>query len=190
MKQYKYIFVTGAPGSRMSEYVEEHIYPLPNIDPSDRSPERTYWAHGELLHRGAYFDPCMEFENDALQWDKPFMERGGSTGYPRSKFNFGDGIRVIKSHTFAFQLDYLEQFKYPIHIVIRPDDECYEWWHAEGGWDITYPEYRRYYIDNDNLKEQIAIQNKTSLEWIEKKRLKKHNDGKRDYYIWTPANEK
>ena len=104
----KYIFVTGAPGSRWSGYVEDHIYTRDDIDRTDMSPEREYW-HGrdgdkDLMHRGAYFDPMMEFRNEERYWDEPFS---------------GEGIRVIKSHTFAYHLPYLIDFGCPIHLVYR-----------------------------------------------------------------------
>lgn len=185
MNKNNYIFVTGAPGSRWSGYVEDHIYTRNDIDTSDQTPEREYKIDGKILHRGAYFDPLMEFENEPSVWDKPFTKRGGSTGYPRS---MGTGIRVIKSHTHPYILDYLTQYKCPIHIVIRPDDECFDWWKEAGGWDITYPDYRHYKNDKV-MKSQIALQNKFSMEFIEKHGLEKHNDGKRDYYIWMPTQE-
>lgn len=175
----KYIFVTGAPGSRWSGYVEDHIYTRDDIDTTDRSPEREYWltirdGARDLLHRGAYFDPLMEFRNNQEEWDKPFS---------------GEGIRVIKSHTFAFQLPYLTQFKCPIHMVIKPDQECFDWWHQAGGWDITYPNYKGFYRDDDNMMEQINLQNMLIREFVEEHKLEKHNDGKRDYYIWMPTTE-
>lgn len=168
----KYIFVTGAPGSGWSGYVEDHIYTRDDIDTTDRSPEREYWLEirdgaRDLLHRGAYFDPLMEFNQ---MWDKPFS---------------GEGIRVIKSHTFAFQLPYLKDFGCPIHMVIRNDRECFDWWHEAGGWDITYPNYA-WYRDDDNMMEQIQLQNLLIREFVEEEGLEKHNDGKRDYYIWNP----
>lgn len=164
-----YIFVTGAPGSRWSGYVEDHLYTRDDIDTSDRSPSREYYHNGNLMHRGAYFDPLMEFNQ---MWDKPFS---------------GEGIRVIKSHTFAFQLPYLKDFGCPIHMVIRPDQECFDWWHEAGGWDITYPNYA-WYEDDDNMMEQIQLQNLLIRDFVESEKLEKHNDGKRDYYIWTREN--
>ena len=168
----KYIFVTGAPGSRWSGYVEDHLYTRDDIDTSDRSPEREYYSNGILMHRGAYFDPSMEFENTALEWDKPFS---------------GEGIRIIKSHTFAYHLHYLTQFRCPIHLVLRTDEECYEWWHEAGGWNITYPSYS-FYNDNNKIMTHIRLQNLMIRDFVESEKLEKHNDGKRDYYIWTREN--
>ena len=65
----KYIFVVGAPGSRWSG-VAKSIYYSDQIDQSDDTPERTYFNPNspanakQLMHRGAYFDPGMEFGNE------------------------------------------------------------------------------------------------------------------------------
>ena len=172
----KYILVTGAPGSRWSGYVEDHLYTRTDIDTTDRSPEREYWTGREgdryLLHRGAYFDNGMEFNNFRENWDKPFS---------------GKGIRIIKSHSFAYQLKYLKEFKCPIHMVVKDNQECFDWWHEAGGWDITYPNYKPFYKDDDNMMYQIIIINMLIREFVEKEGLEKHNDGKRDYYIWQPT---
>lgn len=166
----KYIFVTGAPGSRWSGYVEDHIYIRDDIDTTDRSPEREYWIGKTLMHQGVYFDPGMEFQNFETEWDKPFS---------------GEGTRVIKSHGFAYQLPYLKAFGYPIHMVVRDNQECFDWWHEAGGWDITYPNYKSFYKDDDVMWEQICYQNHLILQFVEEEGLEKHNDGKRDYYIWN-----
>ena len=89
----KYIFVAGAPGSKWSS-VCKNIYYSDSIDQSDASEDREYWhdASGQLdlMHIGAYFDPGMEFRNTRDNWDLPFS---------------GTGKRIIKSHTFAHQLE-------------------------------------------------------------------------------------
>jgi hypothetical protein len=173
----KYIFVTGAPGSRWSGYVEDHLYTRDDLDKTDMSPEREYWRGREgcknLMHRGAYFDPGMEFRNEEKHWDEPFS---------------GEGIRVIKSHTFAYHLPYLMDFGCPIHLVYRTNQECFDWWHQCGGWNIKYPDYK-WYRDDDNMIEQIQMQNLLITEFVQEHELEKHNDGKRDYYIWLPTTE-
>ena len=70
----KYIFVVGAPGSRWSG-VAKSIYHSDQIDQSDDTPERTYFNPNspakakQLMHRGAYFDPGMEFGNELEDFD-------------------------------------------------------------------------------------------------------------------------
>jgi hypothetical protein len=39
------------------------------------------------------------------------------------------------------------------------------------------------------MMEQIQMQNLLIREFVEEEGLEKHNDGKRDYYIWKPMTE-
>ena len=70
----KYIFVVGAPGSRWSG-VANSIYYSEQIDQSDDTPKRTYFnpksppKAKKLMHRGAYFDPGMEFGHELENFD-------------------------------------------------------------------------------------------------------------------------
>ena len=52
----------------------------------------------------------MEFGPQREEWDKPFS---------------GKGKRIIKSHTFSYDLDKLKEYGYPIVFVYRPDYECF-----------------------------------------------------------------
>jgi len=115
-----YILFTGAPGSKWSS-VAESIYWSNSIDHTDSTKERGY-KKGVVKHIGAYWDPGMEFEN--TDWDGPFS---------------GKGKRIIKSHTFAHNLDELKQSGHPIVMVYRNDHECFKWWVEAGGFGITYP---------------------------------------------------
>lgn len=149
----KYIFVTGAPGSKWSSVVR-NIYYSPDIDRSDSSPERTY---RDELHLGAYWDPGMEFgqffhrlsEHDHYQceteFDAPFS---------------GSGVRIIKSHYFAQHIDYIKNTwpDSPIVLAHRSDDACLGWWVKCGGFDIAYPNYA-HYKSFDNLAQKIQQQN-------------------------------
>jgi len=137
-----YILFTGAPGSKWSS-VAENIYRSPDIDRSDSTSERAY-KKDVVKHQGAYFDPGMEFDNGRDNWDRPFS---------------GTGRRIIKSHTFAHQLDELKTLGYPIVLVYRSHLECYDWWMQAGGFGITYPNYRDYYKDPENMWTEIKRQN-------------------------------
>lgn len=145
--------MTGAPGSKWSG-VANNIHASKDFDQTDITKERSYTHHNGLVHGGAYFDPMMEFENDALQWDKPF---------------YGEGVRLIKSHTFAYQLDYLTQYRCPIVMVIRNSYSCWEWWNQCGGFRITYPDYT-WYKNPDNMFVQIQLQNQAITTFIYKNR--------------------
>jgi hypothetical protein len=157
----KYIFVAGAPGSKWSS-VAKNIYYSPDIDRSDDSEQRRY-AHasaysGTTMHVGSYFDPGMEFGDwfDQLdqhskmdcevEFDRPFS---------------GPGIKIIKSHMFMYHVDFLKQHwpNCPIILVHRGDDASLGWWVRCGGFDITYPDYTKYYKDLAFMAAEITRQN-------------------------------
>ena len=152
----KYIFVTGAPGSKWSSVVK-NIYYSSDIDRTDYSDARTYYhdASGqrELMHLGAYFDPGMEFGG--------FFHRLPEHDYYQCEAEFdapfsGEGVRIIKSHVFANNIDYLKKTwpESPIVLVHRDDDACLGWWVKCGQFDITYPRYDVYY---KNLRTMAGI---------------------------------
>ena len=147
IKKQKYILVTGAPGSKWSSVVK-NIYWSDDIDRTDYSKDREYYHEADtpgepqLMHIGAYWDPGMEFGvND---WDGPFT---------------GQGIRIIKAHTFAHDLDRLATLGHPIVMVYRMDVDCFEVWKLCGGFDITYPRYNEYYKNLDIMWQHIQRQN-------------------------------
>jgi len=157
----KYIFCAGAPGSKWSSLIK-NIYYSPSIDRSDYSEERTYWhdAPGtlELMHLGAYFDPGMEFEVpvDLSRHSKEECEQMFDTPFT------GTGVRIIKSHVFAHNIDYLKATwpDCPIILAHRSDDACLGWWVKCGHFDITYPSYDKYYKDLRSMAKIIADQNR------------------------------
>jgi hypothetical protein len=163
----KYIFVTGAPGSKWSSVVK-NIYYSSDIDRSDYRAEWTYYhdASGtrDLMHLGAYFDPGMECdipeminehsreELEAL-FDRPFEANAR-------------GTRIIKSHVFSNHIDFIRNTwpDAPIVLVHRGDDACLGWWVKCGHFDITYPLYHKYYRDLKNMAQIIRQQNKNILD--------------------------
>jgi hypothetical protein len=158
----KYIFMTGAPGSKWSS-VSKNIYYSSDIDRTDYSDARTYYhdASGttQLMHMGAYFDPGMEFggffdqidrytrEQCEAEFDRPFT---------------GTGVRIIKSHVFAHNIDFLRDHwpESPIILVQRPNDACLGWWVKCGHFGITYPLYDQYYRDLRTMSRIIPAQNR------------------------------
>lgn len=157
----KYIFVAGAPGSKWSS-VTKNIYYSNSVDRTDYSEERTYYhdasGYMDLMHLGAYFDPGMEFGSwfDNLdqhtvaeceaEFDRPFS---------------GTGVRIIKSHVFAHNVDFLKQCwpDSPVVLVLRDNDACLGWWVKCGHFDITYPLYHDYYRNLKEMAIQIEQQN-------------------------------
>ena len=104
-----YILFTGAPGSKWSSVVK-NIYWSDDVDHTDYSEARTYRhdadtpGRSHLMHIGAYWDPGMEFRTTRDNWDLPFS---------------GEGKRIIKSHTFAHELDHLKDLGHPIVMVLE-----------------------------------------------------------------------
>ena len=156
----KYIFVAGAPGSKWSSVVK-NIYYSPSLDSSDYSDERTYHhdASGkmELMHLGAYFDPGMEFD---LPPNLMTLSKDALEDIFNSAFT-GEGVRIIKSHIFANNIDFLKACwpDCPIVLVHRPDDACLGWWVKCGHFTITYPKYDKYYVDLRTMANIIKEQN-------------------------------
>jgi hypothetical protein len=156
----KYIFMAGAPGSKWSS-VAKNIYYSPSIDRSDNNQSRIYANsvayNGAPMHIGSYFDPGMEFDLpvDLSNLSKVELEQRFD-----EPFN-GSGVRIIKSHIFSYNIDYLKHTwsDAPIILVYRDDDSCLGWWVRCGGFDITYPNYTKYYKNLDFMGEEIARQN-------------------------------
>ena len=161
----KYIFVAGAPGSKWSSVVK-NIYYSPSINRSDYSDERTYYhdASGEmqLMHLGAYYDPGMEFGgffNNIKYYNKAQCEEEFDRPFS------GKGIRIVKSHVFCHNIDYLKDNwpDCPIILVHRNDDSCLGWWVKCGHFNITYPSYEWYYRDLKHMAQIIKRQNEGLL---------------------------
>ena len=160
--------MTGAPGSKWSS-VSKNIYYSPDIDRSDYSNDRTYYhdASGsrQLMHMGAYFDPGMEFggffdninrytkELCESEFDRPFTSKG---------------VRIIKSHVFAHNIDFLKTYwpECPVVLVQRPNDACLGWWVKCGHFTITYPKYDQYYQDLRTMATIISAQNRDIQEAV------------------------
>lgn len=158
----KYIFMTGAPGSKWSS-IAKNIYFSPDIDRSDASPDREYWhsAWGDpqLMHLGAYFDPGMEFDlSQQMNLEsKEMLEEFFDSAFAPD----GQGVRIIKSHIFANHIDFIKETwpECPLILVHRTDDACLGWWVKCGHFNITYPRYNKYYIDLKHMAKIIADQN-------------------------------
>lgn len=144
-----HILVTGAPGSKWSGIVGD-IYRSKDIDQTDYSKQRKF-KNRKVNHHGVYFDPGFEFDNKKEMWDLPFS---------------GKGKRIIKSHTFAYQLNELKKYKLPIVMVYRNCYECYKWWHEAGGFDIEYPNYKPYYKNSNNMWCEITSQNTKIMQFV------------------------
>ena len=150
-----YILMIGAPGSKWSS-VFKNIHGSADVDSTDYTEERTYWHDADtpgtkqLMHTGAYWDPGMEFRATRDNWDSPFS---------------GTGKRIIKSHTFAHELNHLKDLGYPIVMVYRNDFECFKWWKLCGEFKITYPNYQ-HFVNLDLMWEHIQAENKDIMQFV------------------------
>ena len=169
----KYIFVSGAPGSKWSSGVK-NIYYSADVDSTDYSDSRTYYhdASGqqELMHLGAYFDPGME---SALPEDINNHSKQDLEVIFDKEFS-GTGIRIIKSHIFSNHVDFIKKTwpDCPLILVHRSDDACLGWWVKCGHFDITYPSYAEYYKNLRTMAGIIRQQNQgiTNAMWNYKHR--------------------
>ena len=164
----KYIFVAGAPGSRWSSVVK-NIYYSPSIDNSDYTTSRTYYHDAgdtQLIHVGAYFDPGMEFDlpENFAELSKDKLENIFNSAFT------GAGVRIIKSHIFSNNIDFIKNTfpDCPIVLVYRNDDVCFDWWVKCGNFDIKYPNYRPYYQNLEIMITKISKQNQGIINAINK----------------------
>ena len=170
----KYNFVVGAPGSRWSG-VAKSIYYSDQIDQSDDTPERIYFnpksppKAKQLMHRGAYFDPGMEFGKELEDFDS--LSKQDLEKIFDAPFEGSDKIKIIKSHVLSKHVDKLaELFDDPIVLVYRYDQDCFDWWKQAGGWEITYPNYQ-WYKDDATMQTEIANQNKAIRKYVLENKL-------------------
>ena len=110
------------------------------------------------MHLGAYFDPGMEFNlpDNLFQLSKSALEDIFNSAFS------GEGVRIVKSHIFALNIDFLRACwrDCPVVLVHRSDDACLGWWVKCGHFDITYPYYTEYY---KNLREMSSIIQKQNI---------------------------
>ena len=145
------IFFTGVPGSKWSgiaQILESHKA----FNTSDRTPEREYRHNEYSGHKGAYFGMGMEFYPDPMKTD--------------GAWNGGEGIKLVKSHDWAYMLDILKPGFIDdwVMLVYRPSKISNIWWHQAGGFDIGYPNYS-HYKDSNNMYNAIQEQNNNILQF-------------------------
>jgi hypothetical protein len=159
-----YVFFTGAPGSRWSGVSQVFRDTLDNVDNSDLVPEKSYKHHLYSGHIGNYYGPGML----NAQWlDQSFGTQPQWETEIAASYTGTNPVKLILSHHFAYWLNQLTS-TFPTSKVVlcyRTDQECYDWWHTAGGWNIAYPNYS-WYENNDKMLVEIQKQNKQTLEFI------------------------
>ena len=171
------IFVSGTPGSKWSATIRSLSYNS-NINMSDES----YASHDAYSvtilkdgkdkkfawHRGAYWGP---FHKQGHKFDKlDEMSKEEILEEILKPFDNRPGVKVIKSHWFAYHLDFIAK-TFPeasIMGVYLPDDVCFDWWTLVGGWNITYPIYT-WYKDDNRMKKKIKQENSHLIRFFSEK---------------------
>ena len=164
-----YIFFTGAPGSRWSGVSQVFRDTLNGVDNTDLTPEKTYKHHLYSGHIGNYYGPGMLYGN----WlDTEFGSKEQWETEIAASYNGNEPVKLVLSHNFAHYLDRLVHTFPDCKLVLcyRTNNECFDWWHAAGGWDISYPSYK-WYRNDAGMRQEIQKQNSAILEFVERKNL-------------------
>lgn len=173
------IFATGAPGSKWSRILTV-LSNHSKINSSDRDKFPTWAIERNLtdgedkelgLHSGVYFGPDNgygeNFDNlDALTKEEFLNE------ISKPFDNFEEGIKVIKSHWFSYNLDWITRNfpKAKIILCYNGYQEAFKWWHLVGGWNIKFPIYT-WYKDNERMYRQLSKENDLLIEFSIKHKL-------------------
>jgi hypothetical protein len=182
------IFATGAPGSKWSGLLNALSF-HEKLNNEDKADHRQYFIYYNLentkevlrmgWHFGVYFGPDNEYGHkfdDMSKLTKEEIVREFARPY-----DTWEGIKMIKSHWFAYNLDTITKYfpKAKIILVWAPDDSCFEWWSHLGGWDITFPVYT-WYKDDERMQQKIKLENAFILKFIFEKNLKIIKGGIKD----------
>lgn len=168
----KYIFVTGAPGSRwgrlefllreQSNIVDDSGW-MPFLqDNPDNLTTHVHKFFGPYQQHGDRFDVLHILGRTAIFDELERAFDSNSTGK----------VRFVRCHWFAYQLDWIAENLPEVDILMmfRESNMCYNWWHESGGWDIQYPSYK-WYGDSEKLRRQIMLENECMIQFMRKHRL-------------------
>ena len=173
------IFAVGAPGSKWSRILTV-LGMHPDINTSDYEKFPTYGSrvtfnNGKTrrvgVHTGAYFGPGNQvgenFDNLASLSKEEFLNE-----IMPCFDNWHTGFKIIKSHWFAYNIDWLtDNFpKAKIILVYNGDDEAFKWWHLVGGWNISFPNYS-WYKDDIRMWQQLQKENAHIIDFMRSKKL-------------------
>jgi hypothetical protein len=153
------ILATGAPGSGWSGGLRTLSF-ADEINNSDLNAEKLYFGPGARGHHfGTYFGPGEQCGGRFDRLNE--LSKEEIVAELRKPFAHFGGVKIIKSHQFAYHLDYLVSLFPAARIVcfFRETDELtFDWWHKCGGWSISHPKYD-WYHDDERMKRQIAMEN-------------------------------
>jgi len=162
------IFLVGSPGSKWSS-IHILLSENPKVNNTDWAKHREWNSKienhiGMGIHRGAYWGPGNEFgkEFDKLNTlNKEYILNEFMQPYTN-----WDGVKVIKSHWFAYHMHHLSKM-FPRAKILScyiGDVESFDWWHKCGGWGITHGNYS--WFENDSkMINDIKDQNSNVLKF-------------------------
>lgn len=191
MADYQFEFVTGCPGSSWSSITNSirknfsefydlsdlkdgqgHVIPddfykkYTNYDP------QTLSLKARTTHLGSYFGPANEYGEKFDCIGENYSRDGFITECLRP-FDVQDNcIKQIKSHWFAYNLDWIWENLKGHHLLLiwKDPDRSYQHWLDVGGWEIKYPNYD-WYRKLENMRDQIQKETDALLEFAVRKNL-------------------
>lgn len=166
------LILIGVPGSRWS-HVHRRLCEHPDINITDWAEDRSWdTLNVDIMgainktgsHRGAYWGPDNLFGKDfhnlhALSKQQLLAE------FMRA-FDDWSGIKIIKSHWFAYNIPYLRNM-FPRAKIVScyvNDVESFFWWHHSGGWGLGYANYA-WYENNIRMIEKMKEENYNILKY-------------------------
>lgn len=121
-------------------------------------------------HFGTYWGPGMKYGNKfdnlhALSKEEVLNEL-------MQPFKNWDGIKVLRSHHWSYNLDYVLALFPECKLVMCYGDsiDCFYWWQKCGGFGMTYPSYS-WYKDDIRMMKKIKEENYHILSFCQQKRV-------------------
>jgi hypothetical protein len=174
------VWFTGAPGSKWSGSANIlQSIPKLQFNITDRSPDREYHHTGptelarSIVHTGVYFGPghgVGEHWGQFSNLEPASVERE----ILKEWTDPSAGRLLVKSHFLSHHLDHISTTwsNDPIIMILRPNVKCEQGWFGAGGWNISYPNYRPYYKDDDTMKAMIAEHNDKIINFCNTRNIK------------------
>jgi hypothetical protein len=191
MIDYQFEFVTGCPGSSWSQITHsirrhfnksydmsdmrnhrQHAVPDEFYKKYTKIDPQTLSTQEKTTHLGSYFGPAAEYGEkfDCI-----------SENYSRDEFikeclrpfsPYSKPVKQIKSHWFAYNLDWLWDNLKGHHLLLiwKDPDQSYQHWIDVGGWEIKYPKYD-WYRRFESMRDQIQKETDAILEFADRKNL-------------------
>jgi hypothetical protein len=199
MKDNKFVFVTGAPGSAWSMISHRFKKNVKNFDFTDENDNREYDLPEEhkkeydikvdnwkaKTHMGAYFGPHHEFGHSFDDLSK--YDSNVENFYIECLRPFSDHTspyKLVKSHWFSYNLDWLwDNCKgHELLLIWREPEAAKDWWYRMGGWNIHYPVYT-WYDNPERMWLQMQEESKLILDFGNKMNVTWHDYDTNDSWL-------